>query len=365
MAVGLVVLTGVAPAAAISPLTGPPNFRLTAPAPVVVGTVDNGDFSRGLEGWRSAGRELPEVAAVDGGLAAVLRLNTTLTSPAFAVPPEAQSIVLVARAGGDGVLLQVAAIPEDGGTAVPLGSIAPGTGRAEFRLPAAGIRGRVVRLALDPVAAIGRSVEVGRVGPIETFVPGWTISAGAAEPVTSQGRRRLRVVDDPLELVSPAFTPGPAAQALVVAVRGEGRVTGNAGAAPGTLVAGSSWRDLRVPLAGAGPVNLTIRAVPGTGPVEIAELGLVVRQTSISALRVVRRGQVVIVRGRLVPAGGGLSVALRLPSGRRGAVARSTSTGAFALRARVSGRAVKIVVAGDRTRIGTQRALRLPAPPRP
>lgn len=344
-------------------LTGAPNFRLAELAPVTVAGVDNGDFARGLEGWRSAGREAPEIVSTEGGAAALLRLNTTLTSPPFVVPEAAQGIAVVARAAAGGALLEVTAVPEDGAPAVALGTIAPGPSRREFLLPVAEIRGRAVRVSLDPVAAIGRAVEVGRVGPIQVVAPSWTVRSGIADPVRSGGRRALRVTRSRFEIASHPFGIGPAARALLVAVRGEGRVTAVAGAESRSIGAAPLWRDLRVPLGRGGRVSLTIRAVPGGDPLEIADLGVVVRATSVSNLRLRRRGPLVLVRGRLVPAGGRLRVSLRDASGGVLAAARSRTDGRFVLRAPTDERSAVLVVTGDRTRIGTRRALRLPAPP--
>jgi hypothetical protein len=361
----LVVLTSLvvaAPAAAISSLTGPPNFRFTAPAPLTVAVVDNGDFARGLEGWQSTGRETPQIVPVDGGLAAVLRLNTTLASPPFTVPPGAQTIAVVARAPSGGALLEASARPEDGSPPVVLGTVAPGVARGEFRLPAAALQGRVVRLVLDPVSSLGRSVEVGRVGPVQVVTPLWTVVAGVAQPSRASGRTKLRVVDAPFEFESSSFTTGAAARALIVAVRGDGRVTARVGSARRSLEADTGWRDLRVPVR-PGTSTIVIRVVPGAGAVEIADPGLVVRSTSVSSLKVVRRGAVVEVRGRVVPAGAGLRVTLSPPSGRSSATTRSAGGGRFVLRARIGGRVAALRVTGDRTRLGARRVFRLPAAP--
>lgn len=343
----------------MSPLIGPPNFRFTAPSPLTVAAVDNGDFSRGLEGWQNTGREAPDVIPVDGGLAAVLRLNTTLVSPPFTVPPGAQAVAVVARAPAGGVLLEVTARSEDGSPPIALGTVAPGRARGEFRLPAVALQGRVVRLVLDPVASLGRAVEVGPVGPVLVVAPLWTIMSGVAQPTRAGGRPGLRVMDAPLEIESSSFRTGARARALIVAVRGDGRVTARTASARRSIEATTRWRDLRVPVR-PGVATIAIRVVPGAGPVEIADPGLVVRSTSISSLTVVRRGEVVEVRGRLVPAGAGLRVGLSLQSGRRVAITRSMGSGRFLLRARVDRRAALLSVIGDRTRLGTRRVVRLP-----
>lgn len=356
-------VAGVGRAAALPALTGAPNFRLAEFAPVTVAGVDNGDFARGLEGWRSVGREPPEIVSTDGGVAALLRLNTTLTSPPFVVPEAAQSIAVVARAAAGGALLEVTAVPEDGAPAVALGTIVPGPSRREFLLPSAEIRGRTVRVSLDPVAAIGRAVEVARVGPVQVIAPSWELRSGVADPVRAGGRRALRVTRGRLEMASRSFRAGPAARALLVAVRGEGRVTARAGAESRSIAAAPLWRDLRVPLGKGGRASLTIRAVPGGDPLEIADLGVVVRATFLSNLIILRNGPRVVVRGRLVPAGGRLRVSLRGASGEVSAAARSRDDGRFVLGASMDERTAVLVVTGDRTRVGARRALRLPAPP--
>jgi hypothetical protein len=366
LAASLVVLVSAAPAAGIPAVVGARNAHLTEPAPPPLAIVDNGDFARGLEGWQSAGREPPEIVAVNGGRAAVLRLNTTLASPPFTVPAGAQAVSVTARAAAGGALLEITARAEDGGPGVALGTIAPGPTRRAYRLPVAGIAGRTVRLVLDPVAGLGRSVEIGGVGPIEIVVPSWQVRAGVPEPVVSGGRRALRVSEGALELVSMPFAGGPAARALLVAVRGDGSVSAKAGAGARRTGAGSAWRDIRVPLPrAAGAVTLAIRAAAGDGPVEISDLGLVVRATSRSGIRVVRQGARVTVHGRIVPAGGGLWVELRLPSGSLSGVTRSARDGRFSIGGRAPVRSAVLVVRGDRTRIGGRWPLRLPAPPRP
>ncbi len=93
----------------------------------------------------------------------------------------------------------------------------------------AAVAGRAVRIVLDPVPALGTSVEVQSVGPVTAPLPGWTVAAGALDRRGSVRRGVLAVRDAPLRIASPGFRPGSGARELVVAVRGDGVLRGVAG----------------------------------------------------------------------------------------------------------------------------------------
>lgn len=342
-------------------MTGAPNARLAERPPPPLALPDNGDLSRGLDGWGSLGRDPLQVVATPAGPAVRLIRNATLLSPAFTVPPGAQAVGVVARAPGGGALLEVVARAADGGPDVPLGTLEPGRARAVHHVSLAGLAGRTVRLALDPVPALGRSVEIGGVGPLAVLVPRWELRSGLALPVRAGGRRALRVDEGAAVLTSERFPTGPGARALLVAVRGDGRVAAQAGGRGAAVRASGRWRDLRVPLPrGARSVRLTIAARAGQGPVEVADLGIVLRASALARPAVVRRGTLVRIRGRVVPAGAGMQVELRLPSGRLLARVRSDRDGRYALRARTAAPSAVLIAVGDRTRLPARRAVELP-----
>lgn len=349
------------------PLTGAPNARQTLAPPPAVIAPPNGDLSLGLEGWSVQAREpAPIVLRPDGGPAVRLAMNATLLSPSFLVPPGVQAIAVRARAPGVGALLEVSARPDDGGPDIALAVLEPGAGFGEGHVPLTGLAGRTVRLVLDPVPALGRVVEVAGVGPLLTPLPLWTPTAGVPVPERVDGRQALRVSEDPLALVSLPFGRGPGARALLVAVRGEGRLSADAGGGPATLAVRGSpvWRDLRVPLPfSGGPVTLAMRATPGAADLLVADLGLVLRATALAGRRVSREGRALRVRGRLVPAGGGLIVELSF-AGRRLATARTGSGGRFSLRLGDPPGGTRAGVAtistpGDRTRLPARWGVRL------
>jgi len=358
----------VSPATGLPPLTGAPNAELALPPPAPVPGPVNGDLAAGLEGWSWLGREPPPLAPdPGGGVAASLARNTTLVSPPFSVPPGVQYVSVRARARAGGAELVVSARPEEGGGEIPLATLSPGRTMAATPVSLAGLGGRTIRLVLDPVATLGRALDVGGVGPLGVALPGWSVSSGLPAFAPGSGRRALRLTDAPLDMVSTPFVPGPGARALIVAVRGAGRVTADAGGRAAALGAGPRWRDLRIPLpGGGGPVALTLRAVPGGDPLELRDLGLVVRATRLSGLRTARRPHGAVVLGRLVPAGGGLVVRALGSGGRRLAATRADRAGRFRLTVPADApRTVALTTAGDRTRLAGRWNVRLPRPGRP
>jgi hypothetical protein len=332
---------------------GPPGARLQAPAAELSPGPPNGDFAAGLAGWTALGRQAPEALAPG----VRLRANTTLVSAPLTVPAGAQTLDVTARATGRGALLQVRARPEDGGGEVVLGTLEPGPAARRDPIGVAAVAGRAVRLVLDPVPALGASLDVLRVGPVTAPLPGWSVGQGALEVAA----RRVRVREERLDLAAPAVRPGPAARALIVAVRGEGTLRLRAAGRRVAGRAGARWRDLRVPLPRRpGAVVLRIEALPGPGGLELRDLGLVRRATLARGLRAAASRGGLAVRGRLVPAGGRLRVELRDRRGRRVARGRSDPRGALALRAPAGSAPLTLVVPGDRTRIGA----RFPVPSR-
>ncbi len=246
-------------------LAAPPRELLPGPA--------NGDLSAGTDGWEVLGVEAP--APLPGGRGVTIRGNTTLVSPPLAVPMGAQALRVTLRAPGGGGLVLVRALPEGGGPEVELAALEPGPARAALPVGLSAVAGRTVRIVIDPVPALGTSVELHRVGPVTAPLPRWRVQRGAPEVAGARGRRALRVGDEPLWLTSPPYRPPAAARWLTVAVRGDGVLRAAAGARWVTGRAGARWRVVRVPLRPrrAAPVRLALRAAPGPGGLELRRLG--------------------------------------------------------------------------------------------
>jgi hypothetical protein len=326
----------------------------------------NGDFLSGLSGWTTFGREAPPLLPLpQGGAALDLRFDTTVVSPPFLVPPGAQALAVTASSPGLGATLDVRARPEEGGADIPLGTLEPPSVLTPDRVSLAGLAGRVVRIVLDPVPAIGRSVDVSAVGPVETPLPGWSVLAGVPRVVPAGVGRELRVEDDPLALASTPFAPGPAAVAVLVRLAGEGTLQAQAGARAILVKARGEARDVRVPVvAGAVPVTLSLTATPGPAGLRLGDLGLVLRRLDVRDVGARRAGRRVVVRGRLVPAGSRLPVQLRTAGGRLLGAALSGPSGAFRIVAVAGAGRARIRTAGDRTRLGGSWPVRLPPPRR-
>ncbi len=239
--------------------------------------------------------------------------------------------------------------PAEGGPDIPLGTLEPGPRARRLAVAAGPVAGRVARVVLDPVPALGASVDVLRVGPVTAPLPGWT-ARGAPDVAGRPGRRLLRA-SEPLELSSPAFRPGPGSRGLLVAVRGDGVLRAAAGGRRVTARATASWRDVVVPLGSRALATLSLDARPGGGPIELRDLGVVLRATRATGVRARRAGGRVRVEARLGPAGGRLAAELRDGRGRRVARGRSDAAGRLRLSARAAGR-LTLIVPGDRTRIG-------------
>jgi hypothetical protein len=349
----------VVPAAAGA---GPPNALLTQ-ATVRLPGPPNGDLALGLEGWQPLGRSAVLGTGAGGGPVVTLRENTSLVSPPFTVPPGGQVLVVRARAASGGVLLAVRARPEDGGPEVVLGEVEPGPAMAPLRLPLPGLEGRAVRIVLDPVAGLGRGVEVGGIGPVEAPVPGWALEAGLPVVGPSAGRRALLAADGPLALRSAPFRPGPGARSLLVRLRGEGLLRADAGAGAVVTRAAAAWRDVRVPVPATGDVRLALRAEPGDGGLALAGLGEVVRAVALTRVRASRAGRGAVVAAVAGPGARGLVVRVRV-GGRVAGRGRVDAGGRVAVAVAASGRRGALEVVGDRTRIGTRAAVAIPGPRR-
>lgn len=279
--------------------------------------------------------------------------NVTLVSPPVALPMGAQTLTVKLRARGGGGLVVISARPVEGGPDVELATLEPGASARAFAVGVGPLAGRTVRVVVDPVPALGTSVDLLAVGPVTAPLVGWTVAAGALDRRGPVRRGYLSVVDGPLRIRSPRFRPGAGARQLVVAVRGQGVVRGVAGGRAASLRATTAWRDLRVPVRARGAAALSLTATPGVGGVQIRDVGLVRRQVALRGVRSRPAGASRVIAATLGSAGAGLVVEARGRTGRRLARDRADSRGRVTLRVPRSAGRVLLVSAGDRTRLGT------------
>jgi len=237
----------------------------------------NGDLSAGLAGWTVQGREDPTPLAAGRGV--LVRGDVTLVSPPVTVPAGAQVLRVALRAPAGGGLALVSARPESGGPEVALGALEPGARRQALAVPLPpGLAGQAVRVVIDPVPALGTTLEVHRVGPLVAPIPGWTVARGLLDVAGARGRRTVRVADGPLRLTAPAYRPPARTRALLVDVRGQGTLRARAGGPSRLARATDRWRTVRVPLPRrAGAVRLALTATPGAGGLQLRRLGVVER----------------------------------------------------------------------------------------
>ncbi len=235
---------------------------------------DNRRFVTGLEGWTVEGREPVQLVLQSGRPRAILSRNTSLISPPTLVPEDAQGVGVLARAPRGRALLVVRALVE-GDEPRRLAVLEP-TGRLEEHLVSvAGLGGRVVRLELDPVTALGRTVQIGGVGPFRTTLRGWTVTRGVPSPV---GRSTARLeIDEPLRAQRRLRLP-PRARAVTLRLRGEGSAQLTVAGVRRKLRATSEWQTLRVPVPrGRRAASAFLVARPGFGRLELARVGAIAR----------------------------------------------------------------------------------------
>ena len=173
--------------------------------------------------------------------------------------------------GGEGVLA-VRARLDDGSPEIALATLEPTALKRVWPVAVAALAGRTVRIVLDPVPALGTSLDVLRVGPVTAPLPGWRLESGTLDLV----RRALRVTDAPLRVVSPPVRARRGVTSLTVALRGDGIVRADAGGRSVAARAGARWALLRVPLPRRAPVSVRLRvsATPGPGALELRSLGV-------------------------------------------------------------------------------------------
>lgn len=272
------LVLAAAPAAA-APVLAPDGALRIAPVTLTPGPP-NGDLAAGLEGWTVEGRDPPALLAPGARLAG----NATLVSPPLAIPAGAQTLRVALRAPGGAGLVLVRARGEDGAE-MDLGALEPGVVRRSWPVGVAALAGRTVRVVLDPVPALGTAIELHRVGPVTAPLPGWTVTAGAAEVTGARGRRVLAVAGAPLAVRSPSYRvpPGPRRRTLSVQARGEGTVRVTAGGRSVTRAVTAAWRTiaLTLPRRGRTRIAVGVVAAPGAAGLQLRALGAVVRERPV------------------------------------------------------------------------------------
>lgn len=318
-------------------LSGPAAAQVPPPAPQVLGHLPGGAVPVvGEGGWEAWGAQPPE-ALPAGGL--LLRGNTSVVSPPFAVPAGAQSLRLTVASPGLGAMVRVAALPDDGGPEVELGVRVPTARAGTVAVGLSAVAGRTVRVVVDPMPAFGAALRVLRVGPVTAPLPGWTVTAGVAD-ATVQRPRELLVEGEPFAARSGVVRGGAGAAALLVAVRGDGTLRVRAGGRRVSVRAGATWRDVRVPL-GRG-ARLDLAGTPGDGALRLRDVGLVVRRVAVAGVRARQAGGRRVVEASTRPAAPRAAYAVADRRGR--AVARG--------RTDAHGRLRVVVPAGAGLRVG-------------
>lgn len=274
--VALLAAAGLAAPAAAAPLAAPGGV-LAPPAELAPGPP-NGDLSAGLTGWTVLGRDAPALLAPGARLPG----NVTLVSPPLVLPPGSQTLRVAARAQGSAGLLAVRARPADGTADIPLATLELGAARRSWPVGVAALAGRTVSIVLDPVPALGTTVDVLRVGPVTAPLPGWTVRRGTLEVAGAGRRRAVTVADAPLAISSPPYAvpAGPRRRTVSVAIRGEGTVRVTAGGRTVTRRATAAWRPatLTLPRRGRTTVSLGLVATPGPAGLQMRDLGVVTRE---------------------------------------------------------------------------------------
>lgn len=274
-------------AAALVPCAraAPPGGDLRA-APVELSPgPPNGDLAAGLAGWAVEGRDAPVLLAPGARLVG----NVTLVSPPLALPAGAQTLRVTLRAPGTGGLVVLRARTDDGAPDIELATLEPGSLRRSWPVGVAALAGRTVRVVVDPVPALGTSVELLRVGPVTAPLPGWLVERGVLEVVGPRGRRVLAVADAPLAVRSPVYAvpAGPRRRTVSVELRGDGVVRLSAGGRTASRRATAAWRRAEVvlPRRGHARIALGVAATPGAGGLQLRALGVVRREPARSPAR--------------------------------------------------------------------------------
>ncbi|MBM3633790.1 MAG: hypothetical protein FJW99_00600 [Actinobacteria bacterium] len=225
--------------------------------------VPNGDLVAGLEGWSQIG---PTVTLI-GGPIIEAGDNTTVVGPAFTVPPTAQSLPMVLGVPGANAALDIRARPVEGGDDIPLATIIPDRAVRSWDVGVAAIRGRTVRIVIDPVTGLGRRVYVRSIGPPVEVLPGWSVTSGLPVVAARWGRRGLDVQDSPLAATTVPFTPAARTRFVGISVRGAGRITASMrGRSQRATARAGSWTTVRFAVPpGLSGARISFTARPAAG----------------------------------------------------------------------------------------------------
>lgn len=338
----------VAPALAAGQSGAPP-----IGPPMDVAAVPNGDLAVGLEGWTGLG---PGLTLVAGPLIQASD-NTTVVGPPVTIPATGQALSLVVGVPGGNAVLDIRARPVDGGPDVRLQQFVPARAVRAWTVGVGAVRGRTVRIVIDPVTSLGRRTYVRSLGPVREVLPGWEVFAGLPRVAGAWGRRAILPTGGALSLRTPPVALPAGTRFLGLAVRGTGTVRASAGRRGARVVAsGGRWKALRVPVARGAEGRMTVTAVPAAGGrLALAGVGSPVRVARLRGVSVTRGGVVRATVGAYA-AGAGVEVRIGRRVVGRGAV---RSDGTVAVRARGSGAAL-LVVRDDAAVIGTGTRVVLP-----
>ena len=244
-----------------------PNHDLRR-GPAVIAPVRGGDPASAPSAWSHRGAIPPRLVAGRWRIVA----NSVLVSPGVAVPPDGAAVAVRYRAIAGAPILDVGVAGRDRRATVEPARRA--------RLAWIWLRpadGPSARLEFDPTAALGRSVDIGRLGPVARPVPGWTVTGGAAR-VISRGGRRLIVLRDRVDLLSRRFALGSGARYVEVEARGSGAIRLTAAGRSRLRRVSAGWRRLRLPVPRASRrTRLGIGVRPGARPIQLRVIGRVVR----------------------------------------------------------------------------------------
>lgn len=342
--IAVLALPAVAVAQPGAPPLGPP---------VDVGTVPNGDLSAGLEGWGAWG---PGLSLVGGPLVQASD-NTTVLTPPVALPPGAQVLPMVLGVPGANAVVDIRARPVEGGPDIPLATIVPDRAVREWSVGVGAVRGRTVRVVIDPVTSLGRRMYVRSVGPVREVLPGWEVAAGVPAVQAAWGRRAVVAQGGALALRTPTVALPPGTRFLGLAVRGTGTVRATAGRRGARAVAtGDRWTAIRVPVPAGAGARMGVTATPADGQrLALSGVGTPVRAARLSGVSASASG---LVRARTAAFAAGARVEVRVGSRvvGRGVV---RADGAIAVRATGSGPA-RLVLLDDAAVIGTSTPVVLP-----
>lgn len=249
---------------AVTPALGAAQSVVPALGPAAaLEPVPNGDLVAGLEGWSQVG---PTMTLVDGPIIEAGD-NTTVIGPPFTVPANAQALPMVIGVPGSNALVDVRARPVQGGADIPLASIVPDRAVRSVDVPVASVRGRAVRIVLDPVAGLGRRLYVRSIGPPVAVLPGWAVTSGLPVVTSRWGKRGLDVRDAALVATTAAFTPAARTRFIGISVRGSGRISASVrGRTVRASATPAAWTTLRFAMPqGVGAVRMAFTATPAPG----------------------------------------------------------------------------------------------------